>query len=118
MVDDDVRLLSMLKRALTAEGSYTVRTEDNALRAAATAREFRPDLIILDVSMPGMDGGEVAMALRKEPLTKETPIIFLTSLVTDQEVAAHHGTIGGEHYLAKPVDPEELCRKVGSFFGK
>jgi len=115
IVDDDVRLLDIIRKALEATGEYELMTEDSGRRALTAAATFKPDLVILDVMMPGMDGGEVASALRKHPSTRNVRILFLTSLITSKEQysqrrrEAHNS---GNDYLAKPVDPQELCRRV------
>jgi CheY-like chemotaxis protein len=114
MVDDDVRLLCLLKKMLDAKATYEVRTEDSAIRAISLAREWLPDLIILDVTMPEMAGGDVAAEMREDERLRHVPVIFLTSLVTEREVRQRRGKIGGERYLAKPIDPEVLCREVGA----
>jgi CheY-like chemotaxis protein len=112
IVDDDVRLLSTLRKTLEAAGLYEVTTEDSGQRALAAAATFKPDLVILDVMMPGMDGGDVAHAIQTQPATRNVPILFLTSLVSKRDVTANKGRTSGEHYLAKPVDPKELCDRV------
>ena len=113
IVDDDVRLLDITRKALEATGEYEVMTEDSGRRALITAATFKPDLVILDVMMPGMDGGEVASALRGHPATRDVPVLFLTSLASrGEKTTADGGKRGIGRYLAKPVDPQELCRRV------
>jgi two-component system, OmpR family, response regulator len=85
--------------------------------ALAAAKEFRPDLIILDVAMPGMDGGELASRLSEASSLKTVPIIFLTASVTKQEVSERAGLIGGLPFLAKPVDPAELLFCIRKHLG-
>ena len=76
--------------------------------ALATAREFKPDLILLDVIMPSIDGGDVAAQLRADRNLKATPIVFLTATVSKRE--AGEGTLnsGGDLFLAKPVSVDTL----------
>ena len=73
---------------------------------------LRPDLILLDVIMPGMDGGDVAARLRADPLLRDTPVIFLTALVSNEETDGHEMVSGGETFLAKPVDIGELKKTL------
>ena len=112
LVDDDVRLLNTTRKVLEATGEYEVMAEDSGRRAVAAAPAFKPDLVILDVMMPGMDGGDVASAIHAHPATRGVPILFLTSLVTRKEQGAHAGRSGSDRYLAKASDPQELCRCV------
>ena len=112
IVDDEVSFTKLLKLNLEGSGRYEVRTENWAPKAAATAREFHPDLIFLDVMMPGMDGGEVAAKIREVPSLQKTPIIFLTAAVKKEEVAKTDGRIGGDIYIAKPVEYEEIERCI------
>jgi CheY-like chemotaxis protein len=85
-----------------------VREENKSFAAVQTAREFCPQLIILDVDMPGKDGGAVATDLAAEPLTFTIPVIFLSSLVTERDA----GMRGAYHYLSKPVNAEQLISAV------
>jgi CheY-like chemotaxis protein len=108
-------VLAALKHAqenLEALGTYEVRPENHARAALQTARKCRPDLILLDVRMPEMDGGEVAAQLQEDPLLKGTPIVFLTALVSNEETKKREAQIGGMNYLAKPVDLAELTRVI------
>lgn len=79
IVDDEKDVLSVLEKGLTAEG-YSVITASSGNDAIVLAKSRHPDLIILDVLMPGMDGGEVAMKLKDVPETKDIPVIFLTGM--------------------------------------
>ena len=80
--------------------------------APVTARKFRPDLILLDVMMPDMDGGDVAARLRADPLLRDTPVIFLTAIVSNGETDGHEMVSGAETFLAKPVDIGELRKTL------
>ena len=111
VVDDEPSITRLLKINLEQTQDYEVEVENNALHAIATAKQFRPDLILLDVLMPGMDGGELASRLQSNPVLSNVPIIVLTAAATKTEVSAHHGRIGGLPFLAKPVDiPEVVAR--------
>ena len=112
VIDDEVGLLRMVKLALEQTGRFEVVTESHAEKALETAQEFRPELVLLDVMMPGMDGGAVAASLRGNPVTKEVRIIFLTAAVQDDEVKKRGGIIGGDQFLAKPVSAKELIGAI------
>jgi putative two-component system response regulator len=108
IVDDKVSDTRLVKLYLEQTNEYTVREENVAERALATANEFRPHLILLDVRMPGLDGGELAACFLADPKLNSVPIVFLTSLVTKSEVAQNGGRSGRFPILAKPIVLPEL----------
>jgi CheY-like chemotaxis protein len=112
VVDDEPSVTRSLKLNLESGGAYDVFAENQATNALTAARIFRPDLIVLDVMMPDMDGGDVAARLRADPLLRDTPIIFLTAIVSNQETDGHEMASGAETFLAKPVDIGELRKTV------
>jgi len=112
VVDDEPSVTRNLKLNLESSGGYDVFAENHATNALTAARIFRPDLILLDVIMPGMDGGDVVARLRADPLLRDTPVIFLTSLVSNEETDGHEIVSGGETFLAKPVDIGELKKTL------
>ena len=85
--------------------------ENDPVRAHQSALTFRPDLILLDIVMPGIDGGEVAARLEHDPSLRNTPIIFLTALVTRDEARAGLA-IQGHSFLAKPITVPELIDAI------
>ena len=112
IIDDDKLLSRTIKAGLEQSGPYEVKIENNSKHAVNTTRDFRPDLILLDVIMPGMDGGDVASAIREDSELKDTPIIFLTSILGKGEAAAKDGIIGEESMMAKPVSLNELTTRI------
>lgn len=108
VIDDEPTITRLLKLNLEYNGNYVVREENSGPRSLATIKEFAPDLILLDVMMPGLDGSEVAARLQDSPTMKNIPVVFLTAAVKKAEVGAREGTIGGLPYLAKPVDIDEV----------
>ena len=104
IVDDEPGITQLLRLNLEKTGHYTVRAENDADKVLSTAIEFKPDLLMLDVMMPGMSGGEVAGRLRNTRAFKTLPIIFLTAAVKQHEVDARDGVIGGFPYIAKPLN--------------
>ena len=112
VVDDEPSVTRNLKLNLESSGDFDVFTENHAANALAAARIFRPDLILLDVIMSGMDGGDVVARLRADPLLRDTPVIFLTALVSNEETDGHEIVSGGETFLAKPVDIGELKKTL------
>jgi CheY-like chemotaxis protein len=112
VVDDDASVTRLIRLNLEELSTYDVRPVNHARTAIQAARDFRPDLILLDVIMPELDGGEVAAQIREDPLLRDTPIVFLTAIVSKQETKGHEASIGGQSYLAKPVDLVELTRVI------
>jgi CheY-like chemotaxis protein len=108
VVDDEPSITRLLKLNLEQTGDYLVRTENHSKAAPAVAEEFHPDLILLDVMMPDQDGGDLASVFQANPATKHIPIVFLTAAVTREEVRARRGLIGGQPFLAKPVNLHEV----------
>ena len=108
VVDDEVSITRLLKLNLEQTGQYVVATLNSPESALETALEFHPDLILLDVVMPGLDGGYLASTLQSHPALKAVPIVFLTAAATKEEVATRSGMIGGLPFLAKPVDLPEV----------
>jgi CheY-like chemotaxis protein len=104
VVDDEPGVTQNLKRNLESGGGYDVFGETHPGNVLAAARIFRPDLILLDVVMPDMDGGEVAAQLRADPVLRDIPVIFLTAILTNEETNGRELNSGGDAFLAKPVD--------------
>ncbi len=112
VVDDEPDITRMIKLVLEQTGRYEVRTENLGRRAIEAAREFRPDLILLDVMMPGMLGSEIGMRLQEDPELRAIKFVFLTALVTKDEELRSTGQIGGHTFVAKPISADQLCRVV------
>ena len=109
VVDDEPYITRLIKRILELTGRYEVRTENVGRRAIEAAREFRPDLILLDVMMPGMPGSEIGTQLQADPELRAIKFVFLTALVTKDEALKSTGQIGGQAFVAKPIGADELC---------
>ena len=107
VVDDEKRLVSLVETYLSQEG-YRVVTAHNGKDALAAARREKPDLIVLDVMMPEMDGYEF---MRKHRVENNTPIILLTARVDDEEKVIGL-EIGADDYMTKPFRPRELVARV------
>jgi CheY-like chemotaxis protein len=112
LVDDEVSITRALAMYLQENGDYDVRVENVGSRALATAREFRPDLIFLDIVMPDADGGALAAEIKGDPVLRETPVVFLTALVSRHETGGSPKQIGGHPFLAKPVDPDMVVAYI------
>lgn len=110
LVDDEADILEMLKYNLEREG-LRVSTALNGKDAMKLARSERPDLIVLDIMMPGMDGVEVCTQLRALPEFKQTLIVFLTARGEDYSQIAGFEA-GADDYITKPVRPKVFVSKV------
>ena len=117
LVDDEPDIVVTLKKRLECNG-YEVLTADRGNEAIDIARRMRPDLIILDIMMPGMDGTQVSQALRQERMTKQIPIIFLTALQTKEGERMSGNFIANEIIFAKPYDPKQLLHQIESVLDK
>jgi CheY-like chemotaxis protein len=116
VVDDQPANTRLLK--LHLEKTYEVREENNPKAALSAAEAFQPHLILLDVMMPAVDGGEVAAAIQATPKLKDVPIVFLTAAVTKKEVNAGGGRLGGFPFLAKPVVLSEVTACIQQQLGE
>ncbi len=106
LVDDDAGITRTLAMYLDAYGNCDVRIENRGEHALSAAREFRPDLVFLDIVMPDADGSTIAAEIKADPVLKNTPVIFLTALVSQHKTRGVQAQIGGQTFLAKPVDPD------------
>ena len=111
IVDDDRDSTHVIKVLLEKIGAYLVLEENDATKAHQSARNFRPDLILLDIMMPERDGGDVSAQIEADPKLQRTPIIFLTALVTKAEEKAGL-RIHGHPLLAKPISIHELINGI------
>ena len=113
VVDDEPEFTNLLKLSLEAHGYYEVMEENDAENVRAAAREFDPDLVLLDIMMPEQDGSEVAAALKADPVTRAVPIIFLTALVSAED-APRGGACdsGGNTFLPKHIRLDKLMHCI------
>lgn len=111
IVDDDTNSTHLVKILLERSGPYLVLEENDPTKADQTAHNFKPDLILLDIVMPKIDGGELATQIEADRELHDTPIIFLTALVTHTE--AKSGLhIQGHPLVAKPISIPELIDAI------
>jgi len=118
LIDDEKSFTQMLKLNLEMSGLYEVREENRGVHALAAAREFKPDLVFLDIMMPDIDGDEVAAQLKADSQFKEVPTVFLTAVASKQEVQDHAGFIGGHSFLAKPASTGEVIECIWKHLGE
>ena len=114
IADDEPDILEIIQFNLQAEG-YEVITAKNGDEAIEQAKKHLPDLIILDIMMPGKNGIDVCNILRMQPAFKETLIIFLSAL-SDESTEIRGLESGADDYLTKPISPKILVSKVNALF--
>jgi DNA-binding response OmpR family regulator len=114
VIDDDIISQNMLRSTLNKAG-YSVIMASNGDEGIEKAFELQPGLIILDIMMPGKDGGEVARLLKDNQKTAGIPVIFLSSLITEREKR-----VGGKYdilsFLSKPYNRDELLNEIKKYF--
>ena len=120
VIDDEAAIRLFLEKELSGAG-YSVLTAENGKYGVQKAQEQKPDLILLDIKMPEMDGVETVDLLRGDSRTKNTPIIFVTGLVEKDEV--EDGFIKGskgvdQYFIAKPLNMDEVLQFVHASIGK
>ncbi|MBG7602614.1 MAG: response regulator [Gammaproteobacteria bacterium] len=112
VVDDEPAITRMVKLNLERTQNYEVLTENHSTNAIAAARQFQPDLILLDVMMPEMDGDEIASQLRQDEQLSKIKFVFMTAIVSKDDIETMGSNIGGNEFLAKPVKTEELIGTI------
>ena len=114
IVDDDINLSRLAGMILENSGQYETMIVNESVRALPAALQFRPDVMLLDVDMPGKSGGDLAREAANDLHLRDIPILFLTGLVSHEEAGASSSMeSGGMRFLAKPVEPALLLAEVG-----
>ncbi len=120
IVDDEPEFVDMVKMRLEANG-YMIETASDGQDGIRKAKKLIPDLILIDVMMPNMDGGDTVRLLKADPKTSGIPIIFLTALLDNIEREQQQKIIIGNNYfpaIAKPFTPEKLLQKIREALSK
>jgi len=104
IIDDEKNFTDMVKLNLEETGRFTVRVENKGSSGYSAAKDFKPDLILLDIMMPDKDGGNVLYEIKNDDEMKNIPVVFLTAIVKTNEDPSIDGHISGKPYLAKPVN--------------
>ena len=116
VVDDEPDIVELLKYNLEKEG-LEVKSANYGLEALEKAQDFFPDVILLDIMMPNLDGVETCRRIREHKDLKNTHVIFLTARAEEySEIAAFD--VGADDYITKPIKPRALISRIGAFFRK
>jgi two-component system alkaline phosphatase synthesis response regulator PhoP len=114
VVDDEEPILELLKYNLE-KGGYEVKTASDGARGVEIAKKFLPDLVLLDIMMPKMDGVETCRLIREQPELQKTFVVFLTARSEEySEVAAFD--VGADDYITKPIKPRALMSRISALF--
>ena len=108
IIDDEEGFCNLVKKNIEKTGEFEVQIAINGEDGIKLAREIKPDLILLDLVMPGMDGADVATQVKSEKDIKDTPIVFLTAIVREEEDSPQTSLTRGYSLLAKTVTVGEL----------
>jgi twitching motility two-component system response regulator PilH len=113
IVDDDEKALKLLELKLLELGFRSIFKERRGTEALETAKKHPPDLIFLDIIMPGLDGGKVRERLIENPATKDIPVVFVSSIIDKEEEKRIGGRLsGGEIIVSKPYSSDEILKAI------
>jgi CheY-like chemotaxis protein len=111
LVDDNTDLLNMLTLALKTLGNYTIERATDGVSGLEQAVSIRPDCIIIDILMPGLDGYQLVRALRGDPETADIPLVILTAVAQDTGQFSGFAA-GADQYLTKPASPHSVIAAI------
>ena len=114
LIDDEEDFCFFVKLNLEKTGKYEVLTTTDSSSGLIMVSKECPDLVLLDIIMPEMNGAQIADMLLDNPKTKSIPVLFVTAIASRSEVQSQEGIIGERQFIAKPVSPEELIAKIDS----
>jgi len=113
IIDDEVAFTDLMRMNLEKTGDFEIEVVNHSNLALRTAREFEPDVILLDIVMPGMDGGDLSAKFKEHPKLKDTPVIIISALVANDETADDAVAMSGDQIIvAKPVRMEKLRASI------
>jgi CheY-like chemotaxis protein len=117
VVDDSADLRALVAESLRKLGNFKVVTAEDGADGLQRYFEIRPDCVVIDVRMPGLDGYQLIRALRGDPASSATPLVILSAMIQEKDRLA--GFISGtDEYLMKPVSPLQLVQTIGEVIGR
>lgn len=111
IVDDDEELVELIRDALEADGRFEVRTVNNGFDAGMMVKEYRPDIIVLDVMLPDINGKEVCQRVRSDSTLDDTRIICISGMVEGDKIEELRQS-GADDFLQKPFEVEQLIERM------
>jgi len=108
LIDDEVDFCYFLKKNLELTGEFAVETSNDGEDGIRKIKLHHPDVILLDIMMPGLSGPDVAAELKNDESTRNIPVVFSTAIIQEQEINQKKNVIGGWHYIAKPIEMDKL----------
>ena len=112
LVDDNPDLLYSVKKGLESLGDYEVVTVESGRKCLQLLKNIKPDLVLLDIMMPGMDGWDTCAKIKNDKKTEKIPIVFLTAKI--DPISKSMGTLASADYITKPFDMKVLKRRIDS----
>lgn len=116
-IDDDENVLVIVQMCLESVGGFQVTCLENGINALNKIKAIKPDLILIDMMMPGVDGSSVLKSLKKEHETRNIPVIFMTARVQTEEIEEYY-TLGADGVVPKPFDPMTLSEQLNEIWEK
>ncbi|MDP0498561.1 MAG: response regulator [Verrucomicrobiota bacterium JB022] len=117
ILDDDPAVTGLLKAKLGKVDGFEVRATNLPRQAASLIAQFQPHIVICDIDMGDFDGGMVARQLKDQPETANIPVLFLTSLVSANQVRQSEGVIGGRQMISKDATVPDLLQRIRTMLG-
>lgn len=118
VIDDEKLFTELIKANLELTGKYEVETENKGENAKFTTRDFKPDIILVDVIMPGKSGVSVVAELKEDEELKDIPVVFLTALATTQKTVEQDITISDHPFISKPISIKDLIGSIEKYARK
>jgi len=112
VIDDEEDICAFSKSILERTGKFEVFFSTNGKEGLSLAKTHKPDLILLDIMLPDIDGPKVAENLAESLSTKTIPVVFLTALVHKEEIERGSGQIGGRFFISKPINSQQLVERI------
>ena len=115
VIDDEPALTRVVKLGLEKTGRFLVRTENQGTSAVSAAHEFRPDLVLLDIIMPDLEGSYVAAQFKEDAQLASIPIVFFTAAASKEDVQRQGGIIGDYPFIAKPAALNQIIDMIDRY---